>query len=918
MKRNKTNAILCSMLSLVLLPISIQAATIAVTATGDLVVDIPAGNANAGANTVAATGGTNLTPTITVNTGVALTGDAVAQIGINTTVAGYTITNDGSIRGALDGIRVTGFSAIINNNLGNTIAGTGATVQGIDMSGGATASIINNGTITGTDDAILIRTATINISNTATGLIDGLTGAASDGISAGASATIGNAGTIRGNGNGILAGASLNVTSNSSIITGRLDGINATTTASITNTGTITGTTDDGIDITDGTITNTLGSIIGGDRGIIISGGATNTVTSTGTIRGATGLETAGGIDTININAGFLTGTGGNAAILGGGADIFNIEGGALVTGNVDGGVGVDTLNINGASTITGNVQAFESIVRTGSGAAVVNGTTVTDTVSVNTTGSLYLNGNVNPSTLLETAVTLTAGEFGGTGSWDANIVQNGGNLSAGSGPSAVGTLTLAKDGNGNSGNLTVTNGSLLVNTNPTADTIDRINVGGNTSIAGATMLVAPTSKDGPLQNGTKIVIDTTGTLTGNYTSASFFFDSNATDGGLQATSGTGAFTSSTMSLASVVVGTDIGLRVIHNYDTVTGLSPFGVSFGENLNTQVGSALGNPVLADFLGFLDYSDATTVACVMNAYEPDALIPVQAIALQSSREIHRIVEQQNSVGRISEENNHFWGNFNGNSGDNSDGTRFTLGAATDIGGLTVGVLVSQYNNGDIGLTNVDADLDALSYGAYFSSGTTTGWQWNGYVGISSVESESNRDTFGLCPEVSDVIGLTPEGSGLQALLSGAYMMEKGCCKWGPTFGVEYSSVDMDQATITPGPNLPSMSLNADEMESIRSLLGVRAEFTFDKTHPYISAQWAHEFEGETTGYTATFEGSSFNVAQPLALSADSIILRGGIIQQFGDVWSGDIGYLGELALDSDAEDVHGVNFGLHAAF
>jgi hypothetical protein len=917
MKKNKSNAILCSMLSLVLLPLSSQAALIAVTPTGDLVVDIP----QSGANTVNASGGTNLTPTITVNTGVSITGDAGPQIGINTTVAGYTISNAGIVSGALDGIRVTGTNtANITNNIGSTIAGTGiAGSNGIDMAGGPLAIILNSGTISAAaDDAIVIRTNTANITNNATGIIRATSGATADGIFGAGAVTLSNAGTISGTGAGVNVGAGLIVNSNAGIILGNTDGIFATTGANITTTGSITGTTDDGIEITDGTITNTGGTILGADRGIIITGGATNSVTSTGSIRGATGIETAGGADTININAGLLTATGSNAAVLGAGADIFNIEGGAVVTGNVDGGAGVDALNIKGASTINGNVQAFESLDRTGAGASAINGTTVTDTVSVNTTGSLYLNGNVNPSTLTETAVTLTAGAFGGTGSWDANIVQSGGTLSAGSAPSAVGTLTLAKDGNGNSGNLTVTGGNLVVDANPATNTMDRIVVGGNTSIAGATMLVAPTSQDAPLQNGTNIVIDNAGTLTGNYTAASFFFDSNATDSGLQATHGTGAFTSSTVSLASVVVGNDIGLSVVHHYDTVAGLTAFGESFGQRLNNQVTSALGDPALADFLGFLDYSDAATVACVMNAFEAEALMPIQAVALQSSLEIHRIVEQQNASGRITGNSGHVWANFNANSGDYTDGTRYTIGAGREFGALTVGVLVSQYDNNDLGLSGVDADLDALSYGLYFASGGTTGWQFNGYVGVSDNEGSSRRKSDPLCTQLNPNVSMSPDGSGLQALLSGAYMMEKGNLTWGPTFGVEYASMDMDTASMSPGPGLATMSYKTDEMESFRSLLGVRAEYNLEKTRPYVSAQWAHEFEGESSGYTASFQGGSFDVGQPISLSEDSLILRAGIIQQFGEVWSGDIGYLGQIALDSDAEDVHGLNLGVHASF
>lgn len=919
MKKNHKNAILCSLLTLAVIQTQSHAALIAVNpGTGDATITAVVNATNSGANTVTATGGTS--PVVTLQTGALLTGDAAAGanqlIGINVTAAGYTINNNGSITATNDAIRSNN-AAVINNNLGAILSGTGASSQGIDMAGGATAVITNSGTITGLLDAISISSATVTINNTATGLIDGLTNAASDGISAQASATVNNSNIIRGNGNGIVAtSATINNNTATSTITGNVDGIFVTGNATITNTaGTITGTTDDGIDVGNGTITNS-GSIVGADRGISMRDLViANSITNTGSITGLVGVQTNTGADTVSFNAGTLASTAGitgSAALLSGGDDIFNITGGTVVTGIVDGGAGIDTLNITGASTMNGGVAAFETIARTGAGAATINGNTTADVITVNTTGSLYINGNVTPSTVAASAITLTSGELGGTGTWTAGITQTGGALSAGTGVSTVGTLTTT-------GNLDVTGGRLIVNTNPAANTMDRINVGGNVNVAGATMDVVPNSQDAPLQTGTRLVVATPGTVTGNYTSATFFFENSASDAGLQATHGTGYFTSSTVSLAPVVIaGQGIALDVVHHYDTVANLSPFGVAFGENLNTQVPSALFDPTLADFLGFLDYSDADTVACVMNAYEAEYLVPLQAIALQSSREVHRIVEQHNAVGRITGEQSQFWGNFNGNFGGDADGYRYTLGVGRSFGALNVGVLVSQYDTDDLGLGTVDADLQALTYGLYFASGGSTGWQFNGFVGMSDNESDTSRATDPLCTQLDRVISASPEASGLQALLSGGYMMEKGSCTWGPTFGLEYANMDMDRTSISPGPGLPAMSYNTDEMESLRSLIGVRAEFHLDKTHPYVSAQWAHEFEGDISGYTATFQGSSFDIAQPLELASDSLILRAGLIHQFSDVWSGDIGYLGEIAIDGDVDDVHGLNLGLHASF
>ena len=145
----------------------------------------------------------------------------------------------------------------------------------------------------------------------------------------------------------------------------------------------------------------------------------------------------------------------------------------------------------------------------------------------------------------------------------------------------------------------------------------------------------------------------------------------------------------------------------------------------------------------------------------------------------------------------------------------------------------------------------------------------------------------------------------------------MMEEGCVTWGPTFGFEYTTSEID-GTISPGPNLPDMEFNASRMESARSLLGLRADFNFGSAiRPYASAQWAHEFEGDSSGYNVNFLGSSFGVNSPMQLGEDAIILRAGVIAQITDTFTGDLGYLGEMSLD-DGTDSNGVNVGLRASF
>ena len=145
-----------------------------------------------------------------------------------------------------------------------------------------------------------------------------------------------------------------------------------------------------------------------------------------------------------------------------------------------------------------------------------------------------------------------------------------------------------------------------------------------------------------------------------------------------------------------------------------------------------------------------------------------------------------------------------------------------------------------------------------------------------------------------------------------------MEAGTSTWGPTFGLEYADAKL-KGNLQPGANLPGMSYSSDTLKSLRSLLGVRGECTLgSKVRPYVSAQWAHEFEGDSNGYAASFQGASFHVNSPIHLAADSIVMRAGLVISLCDACFGDIGYLGEYSTSGDSADYNGLNIGLHASF
>ena len=615
----------------------------------------------------------------------------------------------------------------------------------------------------------------------------------------------------------------------------------------------------------------------------------------------------------------------------------ITVSGGGLF---LNGNNNTTTTTTNTATTATTNTTTntigatgLTSVLTSALTSATYTSTTTTDNNNtrannfntgaiVVTGGRLFINGNLNTFTTINT-ISLGGGELGGAGTWNAIVNQTGGSFTpglqtgdsptSGSTPFAVGNLSISS--------LTVTGGTLTVNMNAANQSSNLLTVNGNAKISGAsTILVTPATLDAPLQ--TARVLGVTGTRTGQYSAASLYLAPGRVDTGIvAAASPDGAFTSSTLSL-SVDSGNpalgqkvdDTYVTVAHHYDTVSGLSAAGKQLGGAFNDQV----GNPLLADFLGALDYSPlASTVAGTINAYAATDFQASLEYSAVSAREIHRIVEQQNLGDSMYPSNNHVWANYNYNNYSNSgSANRFTIGlGSSTMDTFHFGGLVS-YASSDL---SSNSTIDTIAYGAYIGMGAPTGWQINGYVGGSHNKTSTSTTAASIAvPALYSVSSFNPDGNSFQALLSGAYMMEEDICKWGPTFGVEMVKSSL-KGTITPGAALPAIEYSSNSLTSMRTLIGVRAEFTVNsKVHPYVSAQGAREFDGDNNGYTANFQGSTFKVKAPIKLATDSIILRGGVVVGLCESCFADFGYMGEYSTSGDNTDYNGLNLGLRATF
>lgn len=406
------------------------------------------GNYNSGlaaADTIQASGGTTSPFNVTIQNGAIIVGDAGLQDGLRITSLNYTIDNFGSLSGNVQGIDATFLSTINNSGFINGVTG-----EGISSVGGGVINNLAGGIINGADDAIYLYSNGGTIVNN--GVIQGLVGAGSDGISADDTVSITNTLTIRGVDNGVDVGDGLVLINNySATITGDTsDGVTAVDAALITNYGSLISTAGGaGVNVDDGATVNNfttffLGSPLAGgaitgavngvtaDDGLVLVNQNLSSITGlTGsgifaddnatitnelgaTITGATnGVRVSDG--SIVTNAGTITGNVGIDAFGTTGTFILNNTG--TITGNggvaIDGILnGVDTLNLNSLSLVTGNIN-------TRGGADIIN-------VVVDAIGGSTVNGNINAGGG-DDNINLTSGAFG-SAIVNGNVVGGFGN----------------------------------------------------------------------------------------------------------------------------------------------------------------------------------------------------------------------------------------------------------------------------------------------------------------------------------------------------------------------------------------------------------------------------------------------------------------------------------------------------------
>jgi uncharacterized protein YhjY with autotransporter beta-barrel domain len=649
------------------------------------------------------------------------------------------LTNSGSITGTDDGVDALNTATIVNNAAG-TISGGDDGIDAVDS-----LNLTNAGTITGGDEGV-------EAGNSATVLnqLGGtITGTGGDGLDVGASLSLTNNGTINGaGGDGVDAGASASIVNNNLITGGSGDGIEADNFLSLTNNATITGN-DDGVDAADNaTITNQFGATITGTNSDAVEADSFLVLSNTGTLTGGDdGVDAGdnafvtntffgvivGSDDGVNVEdnsvvnnnfGGVITGTNGdgvdfdgavgstlnNSGTINGadgaldgssGDDVFNLNDGSVINGDVFGWGGSDTINFSGGLTspfglfdtteniIHGDVFDVEFINKTGSGFAVIgdggidyDNNTITDplvTVEANlitvTSGGLIINGNVIATDGVSTSTVnvLDDAELDGTGTWTANVnLDDDAIFSAGATAISLTSQTGLITPEDAIGSLTILgtvtdNGSAfrwdVAPQTPVSNGVNSDLVTANTYVInGMDLHISPTNLDETITNGVYTIIATNNPvdITG-IDEVGVQFNSNIDD--LVGFEGSEIFNNLDDLNTNTVLGsffatvttsgdgTDVLLEIQHDFEGLPGLTATQRSIGAVFDVE--SDNPDADIQDFLAALDYSSLEEVQAVLQALDPSAQLGMVASIINSNYRVNRMVQNHLFDLRVCEE-------------------------------------------------------------------------------------------------------------------------------------------------------------------------------------------------------------------------------------------------------------------------
>jgi uncharacterized protein with beta-barrel porin domain len=903
--------------------------------------------------------------TITNYDGASITGNAH---GIQSELVSgiLTIHNDAAITGTnFDGITSPGIVRLTNSY--QPSAGGASTVTGkvngvVGLGSGST--IANSGTLTGTtgDGVRVGHNATITNHTVVSDapIFGGHISGGVNGVVAGGGLVLTNneMGLIAGGtGDGIVADDEATLTNHlGAAITGGDDALNVGDEATLTNHGTITGTHADGIHAGNNAILTNTGSITGGNDGIEVAGAATaSRLTNTGTITGvAHSFLGDSGADTLYLNLGSRLV--GDVATMGG-VDSIHFDGGLTSPSSL-------------GNSISGNISGMETIHKGGDGVALIGlpgelFSVRADTININS-GGLYLNANIDGNSLAHSSISASGATLGGTGTWDANLLITAGGFSAGAIPitldanphNAVGLLTLTGDVDHAAGSF------IRCDVNPNtpilngidSDLIRQTGAGNTYDIAGANLRLATTDNDQVIRNGGYTVVNSDEAITGLLDNVTVQFNPNviADDYGFVGSEvdfyAAAAYDNDHTVLANYFTiasksfdQTDLVLTVEHDFAGLPGLSANASNLGGALDASITSP--DPLTQDFIAALDYSDLLTVQDTLNSLIPDAVLGAASALVSSNYRVHRLVQDHLAMSRSGESpsittpattdakggvipaqtsassgaKSNVWGtasydwkdsNF-GTSDFDGDDLSFTAGFDYRVAPeWLVGILIDG-SQGDYDYTGGSSDVESLRLALYATYGQATGLYADCLLGYGDHDLDVDRTLGGI---LSGTSNSSTNASSIQAMLTVGYAMMSDNIKHGPFAGLEYQNIDVDDYTQTG--DFP-IGVSGCDIDSLRALIGYRAEARYGQFTPYASLAYAHEFEDGPINTTAVIPGgTSFAVSGGGIESA--ILISLGTGYAFTANLGLNIGYHGEISVGGDGIDSHGATIGLNYGF
>ena len=882
-------------------------------------------------------------------------GTGISALGIGgITVHNWgTITSTGILDTAISGSLLGGDT--ININYGSVLNGGIATLGGTDvvnLSATYFGDVTVNGNIdggAGTDTFNLTADAFIpfDIDNgnlLVDGDIDGGSGADTFNLTTSNLGTIYVTGELEGSGGDDI----FNLVANSgSLVVGSIDGGGNADTINLTTSGGVGAIVVlEGIDGDSGSdIVNLNGGLT---TALDFSGDSTvedyiESANSSGLILIRDGLV---GVQTLNKNdagTAFITGFDFGNGIVDGSID--NVFSSSAV-------VEVDTINVNGGALyINGSVAdaAGTGLSNIGVTSAALGGTGAWDAnVSLDNSGisagqtPINLDWNINVSltdTDSSTPIIDPIGNLAINGSLDLN---NGSfiryDLDTQLNPSFFSTVS----GGGVADLIThTTSGGGVVEFD--SDTVVRL---------------SPTSLNATVSDGFYEIVRSDTTISGSPDSANVVvqINGNIQDGGqfygsqvpnlsgtqTQVILNTNLASFSELFVGSNGTGESLYLVVNHDYEGLAGLTKNQAALGAAIDNLVSSS--NSQVQDFIGALDLSDAQTAVETIASLSPEGQISQSLALVNSNYRTHRLLQnhlaavrgsgdtvrvpvgapaQEVAAAPVSTKRGNVWGSISYDwqdySDDDSDSDTDYDGEAVAVTAgfdyrvapqLVLGLLVDG-SSGDYDYdAGGDSDVDSLRIALYGTWGGSTGLYSDFSVGYGSHDLDYHRNLGGILG--GSASGSTDANS-VQALWTVGYTFSHQQIKHGPFVGAEYQKVEVDGYDED---GILDVKVDDYDVDSLRGLIGYRAEATYGRFTPYATLAYAHEFKDDEVETRASLEGSPFTVRT--AGLGSAIIGTLGTSYAVNDSLSFDVGYRGEISVDDEGIDSHGLNVGVNWGF